>query len=205
MVELKYDEDGLIPAVIQEYETKQVLMLAYMNEESLRKTINSGMTWFYSRSRQELWNKGATSGNYQHVKTISYDCDGDALLIQVIQDGVACHTGHYSCFYKEMIQRLDEKDIESDIVNRIVKTIKDRKINHIEGSYTNYLLEKGIDKILKKVGEETAEVIIASKNPAKDELIYELSDLIYHVLVLMEIKEVSLDDIKNELNRRHNK
>ena len=204
-MELKYNLQGLIPAIVQDAASKQVLMLAYMNEESLQKTVATRTTWFYSRSRQELWNKGATSGNIQHVKSISYDCDGDTLLIQVTPEGPACHTGALTCFFQDLIPADAAPEQQNDIVQELVETIRDRKSNPLEGSYTNYLLEKGIDKVLKKVGEEAAEVIIASKNVDKSELIYELSDLVYHSLVLMEIREVTLDEIRKELERRHRK
>lgn len=204
-MELKYNLQGLIPAIVQDAASKQVLMLAYMNEESLQKTIATSTTWFYSRSRQELWNKGATSGNIQHVKSISYDCDGDTLLIQVTPEGPACHTGAQTCFFQDLIPTDAALEQQNDIIQELVTTIRERKTNPLEGSYTNYLLEKGIDKVLKKVGEEAAEVIIASKNVDKSELIYELSDLVYHSLVLMEIREVTLDEIRKELERRHRK
>lgn len=204
-MELKYNLQGLIPAIVQDAASKQVLMLAYMNEESLQKTIATRTTWFYSRSRQELWNKGATSGNIQHVKSISYDCDGDTLLIQVTPEGPACHTGAQTCFFQDLIPTETALEQQNDIIQELVTTIRDRKTNPLEGSYTNYLLEKGIDKVLKKVGEEAAEVIIASKNVDKSELIYELSDLVYHALVLMEIRDVTLDEIRKELEQRHRK
>ena len=204
-MELKYNLQGLIPAIVQDAASKQVLMLAYMNEESLKKTIATRTTWFYSRSRQELWNKGATSGNIQHVQSISYDCDGDTLLIQVTPEGPACHTGAQTCFYQDLIPTDAVLDQQNDIVQELVSTIRERKTSPVEGSYTNYLLDKGIDKVLKKVGEEAAEVIIASKNVDKNELIYELSDLVYHSLVLMEIRDVTLDEIRKELERRHRK
>lgn len=203
MIDLNYDKNGLIPAIVQEYTTKEVLMMAYMNKESIEKTIETGRTWFYSRSRQSLWNKGETSGNYQEVKQISYDCDEDTLLIQVIQKGNACHTGNRSCFYRNVNE--DDKNIDEAIIYHIANIIQDRKNNPKDDSYTNYLLTKGIDKILKKVGEEASEVIIASKNPDKEELIYEISDMVYHVLVLMAVKGVTIDDIKAELTKRFNK
>lgn len=200
-MKLKYDENGLIPAIIQDYDTKAVLMMAYMNEESLEKTMETGKTWFYSRSRKQLWNKGETSGHFQHVRKIFYDCDEDTLLIQVKQEGNACHTGEYTCFYREMQNNFPET-ADPEIISKLVKIIKDRRQNPKEGSYTNYLLDKGIDKVLKKVGEETSEVIIAAKNPSKEELVYEIADLVYHMLVLMEIKDVTLEDIKKQLAER---
>lgn len=204
-MELNYNLQGLIPAIVQDAASKQVLMLAYMNEESLQKTLATRTTWFYSRSRQELWNKGATSGNIQHVNSVAYDCDGDTLLIQVTPEGPACHTGAQTCFYQDLIPNDAVLEQQNDIVQELVSTIRDRKTSPVEGSYTNYLLDKGIDKVLKKVGEEAAEVIIASKNVDKNELIYELSDLVYHSLVLMEIQNVTLDEIRKELERRHRK
>jgi len=203
MIELKFDERGLIPAIVQDIKTKKVLMLAYMNEESMKKTMSTETTWFYSRSRQELWNKGATSGNIQTVRKISYDCDGDALLIEVEQHGVACHTGNYSCFYREILNRAGEDEEIRDIISKLAVTIRDRKENPKDGSYTNYLFEKGIDKILKKIGEEAAEIIIAAKNPINDDLVYEICDFIYHLMVLMEIRDVSIEDVMAELNKRY--
>ncbi len=200
MIELKYDEKGLIPAIIQDYQTKEVLMLAYMNQESFEKTLETKRTWFYSRSRQKLWNKGETSGNYQEVVNISYDCDEDTLLIEVIQQGSACHTGNKSCFYRT-ITELEEK-IKHEIIYNVFETIKDRKENPKDESYTNYLFKEGIDKILKKVGEESSEIIIAAKNTDKKELVFEISDMIYHVLVLMVEKGVEIEDIKRELTER---
>jgi len=203
MIELKFDEKGLIPAIVQDIKTKKVLMLAYMNEEALKKTMSTETTWFYSRSRQELWNKGATSGNIQHVRKIAYDCDGDTLLIEVEQQGVACHTGNYSCFYREILNRAKEDEELQDIIHKLADTIRDRRLNPKDGSYTNYLFEKGIDKILKKIGEESAEIIIAAKNPINEELVYEICDFVYHLMVLMEIRDVSIDDIIRELSKRY--
>jgi phosphoribosyl-ATP pyrophosphohydrolase/phosphoribosyl-AMP cyclohydrolase len=203
MMELKFDENGLIPAVIQDVKTKAVLMLAYMNKESYDKTIQTGTTWFYSRSRQKLWNKGETSGNTQKVRKIAYDCDGDTLLIQVEQTGGACHTGAFSCFYREILNDIGDPNSSEDILGILTKTIRERKLQPKEGSYTNYLLDKGIDKILKKIGEESSEIIIAAKNPDKDELIYEICDFIYHLLVLMEVRDVTLCELQEELGKRH--
>jgi phosphoribosyl-ATP pyrophosphohydrolase/phosphoribosyl-AMP cyclohydrolase len=198
--ELKYDEQGLVPAIVQDADTGKVLTLAYMNEESLSKTIESGETWFYSRSRQALWNKGETSGNKQLVQEIRYDCDQDALLVLAEPQGPACHTGEETCFY----QTLQQKELPSfDIVSQVIEKIKDRKSNPVSGAYTTYLFEKGLDKMLKKVGEESSEVIIAAKNEDKVELTAEISDLVYHVLVVMEESGVKLEDIKNELKARH--
>lgn len=203
MIELKFDEQGLIPAVVQDIKTKKVLMLAYMNDESLRKTMATETTWFYSRSRKELWNKGATSGHIQLVKRVSYDCDGDALLIEVEQQGASCHTGNYSCFYREILNRMNEDEDISNILIRLAETIRDRKLNPKECSYTTYLFEKGIDKILKKIGEESAEIIIAAKNSSKEDLVYEICDFVYHLMVLMEIRDISTEDIKMELTKRY--
>ena len=198
---IKYDEKGLIPAIIQDVNTNEVLMMAYMNEESLKKTMETNKTWFYSRSRQNLWNKGETSGNFQDVRSISYDCDGDTLLVKVIPEGPSCHTGNNSCFFNTIVE--GEKTESAAILKQLYKTIEDRRSNPVEGSYTNYLFDKGIDKILKKVGEENAETIIAAKNNSKEELIYESSDLIYHLLVLLVNQGVSLEDIFGELEKRH--
>ncbi len=196
---LKFDERGLIPAVVQDYHTGQVLMVAYMNREALEKTVATGETHFYSRSRQRLWHKGETSGNIQKVKEIFYDCDADTLLVQVLPQGPACHTGARSCFYRTVGG--DEKTAGS-ILDELAAVIADRKENMPEGSYTTYLFEKGLDKILKKVGEETAEVIIAAKNPGSGELVYETADLFYHLLVLLEEKGVTLESIWQELAKR---
>ena len=201
---LKFDERGLMPAIVQDVDTKEVLMLAYMNDESLRKTLSTGETWFWSRSRKELWHKGETSGHIQKVKSINYDCDGDTLLIQVEQVGVACHTGARSCFFNLLYLYEEERGekIDSDIIERLYEIITDRKVNPKENSYTNYLLDEGLDKILKKVGEEAAEVIIAAKNPDRDELIYETGDLLYHLLVLLNKKDVVPREIFAELGNR---
>jgi phosphoribosyl-ATP pyrophosphohydrolase/phosphoribosyl-AMP cyclohydrolase len=196
-MELKYDKDGLIPAIAQDASTGEVLMLAYMNEEAVRLTLESRIAHYYSRSRQNLWKKGETSGNFQEVKGFYYDCDGDTILLKVNQVGVACHTGSYSCFFNEVIGAEKTKDTLSELY----KVILDRRSNPKEGSYTNYLFEKGIDKILKKIGEESAEVIIGAKNN-REELIYESSDLIYHLLVLLVNEKVTLGDIYKELGVR---
>lgn len=196
---IKFNGHGLVPAVVQDVYTREVLMLAYMNEESLKKTMETGETWFFSRSRNELWNKGATSGHTQIVKKMSYDCDGDTILVEVEQiGGIACHTGAKSCFFNTMYET-EEKVFE---LGKLFQLIKDRKAEPVEGSYTNYLFDKGIDKILKKVGEECAEVIIAAKNPDLTELQYELSDLVYHSMVLMVERGLELKDIAEELKKR---
>lgn len=201
--ELKFDDQGLIPAIVQEASTGQVLMLAYMNRESLEKTLETGTTWFYSRSRQALWNKGATSGNWQQVKEIRIDCDQDALLVLVDQRGNACHTGSHSCFSQPLL--VGEVKAQAEIgavLQRLQDLIKDRRENPVEGSYTNYLLEKGIDKILKKVGEETTEVVIAAKNNSPEELTYEASDLLYHLTVLLTYQGLTYQDLAKELIKR---
>ena len=198
--ELKFDEKGLIPAVVVDSETKKVLTLAYMNKESLKISMEKGLTCFYSRSRSELWLKGETSGNYQHIVSITADCDKDALTVTVKKDGPACHTGSDSCFFNPVYEsdELTEFSLEA-----LVHLIEGRKTEKKEGSYTTYLFEKGIDKILKKVGEESTEVIIAAKAGDKKETIYEIADLTYHVLVLMIEMGISLDDIYKELESRH--
>ncbi len=197
---LKFDENGLIPAVVVDAKSKKVLTVAYMNRESLEISINEGMTCFWSRSRQELWRKGATSGNRQHIVSITADCDLDALTVLVNKDGPACHTGADSCFNTTVYESESESAFSLDA---LMKVIEGRKIERKEGSYTTYLFDKGIDKILKKVGEESTEVIIAGKADDKAETIYEISDLVYHVMVLMIEMGISLDDIYNELASRH--
>lgn len=199
--EIKFDEKGLVPAIAQDINTKEVLMLAYMNKEALEKTLEEKIVHYYSRSRGKLWKKGETSGNIQKLKALSYDCDGDTLLVMVDQVGVACHTGSYSCFFNEVVD-LEEPEEKEDILKELHLLLKERKKNPVEGSYTNYLFQEGLDKILKKVGEESAEVIIAAKNQDKEEIIYEISDLAYHSLVLMVEKDLSLEDIKKELKTR---
>ena len=196
---LKFDDKGLIPAIIIDYYTKEVLTLAYMNKESLDISLKEGKTCFYSRSRKELWRKGETSKNYQHIQSIKSDCDNDALVIEVIKDGPACHTGAESCFMNEIYEKENYKDFS---IYKLYELIRGRKINMTEGSYTTYLFNSGIDKILKKIGEESSEVIIGAKNGSKEEIIYELSDLLYHSLVLMVEKNITLNDIKDELSKR---
>lgn len=211
---IKFNEQGLVPAIIQDVRSGQVLMMAYMNQESLQKTMATGHTCFYSRSRQELWMKGETSGHVQKVKQILYDCDADTLLIKVEQTGAACHTGHYSCFYRDAEgneiepaafdpDQVYKADAEGPgILYELYDVIKSRQQEMPEGHYTTYLFDKGIDKILKKVGEESAEVIIASKNRVKEEVVYEVSDLFYHLLVLLVEQGVELGDIFTELKSR---
>ena len=198
--ELKFDEKGLIPAIIIDSVTKEVLTLAYMNKESLKISMEKGLTCFWSRSRQELWLKGETSGNYQHIVSITADCDKDALKIVVEKDGPACHLGTESCFENPLWQSEDKHEFS---LESLMKLIEGRKTEKKEGSYTTYLFEKGIDKILKKVGEECTEVIIAAKDNDIKETIYEVSDLTYHVMVMMIEMGISLEDIHKELASRH--
>ncbi|MBE6623225.1 MAG: bifunctional phosphoribosyl-AMP cyclohydrolase/phosphoribosyl-ATP diphosphatase HisIE [Ruminococcaceae bacterium] len=198
--ELKFDEKGLIPAIVVDSTSKKVLTLAYMNRESLKISMEKGLTCFYSRSRQELWLKGEASKNYQHIVSITADCDKDALTIVVDKDGPACHKGTDSCF-NDIVWESEERSEFS--LASLMKLIEGRKTEKKEGSYTTYLFEKGIDKILKKVGEECTEVIIAGKADDKKETIYEIADLTYHVMVLMIEMGISLEDIHNELASRH--
>ena len=199
-MELKFDEKGLIPAIVQDHYTKQVLTLAYMNAESLAITITEGRTCFWSRSRQELWRKGETSGNIQRVVSITADCDSDALVVEVVKDGPACHTGAESCFFRELYLSPELKQFSYEALYRL---IRGRKTDPREGSYTTYLFEKGLDKILKKVGEECTEVIIAGRKEDKEETVYEIADLAYHVMVLMVEMGISVEDITRELEKRH--
>lgn len=199
-ISIKYDENGLVPAIVQDYTTGEVLTLAYMNDVSLAKTLETGETWFYSRSRKELWNKGETSGNKQLVKKITIDCDQDALVVQVQPLGPACHEGTTTCFENTLLE--NEKPSFS-MITELTGKIKDRKENPQDGAYTTYLFDKGLDKILKKIGEESTEVVIGAKNNDKDELTNELADLLYHSLVLMEEQGVTVKDIKQILNERH--
>ncbi len=198
--QLKFDEKGLMPAIVVDAITKKVLTLAYMSKESLAISMEKGLTCFYSRSRQELWLKGETSGNYQHIVSITADCDGDALVVMVEKDGPACHTGNDSCFYQPIWESEELKEFSYE---GLMKLIEGRKTDKKEGSYTTYLFEKGLDKILKKVGEESTEVIIAAKSEDKAETIYEIADLAYHVMVLMTEAGISLEDIHRELASRH--
>ena len=197
---LKFDEKGLIPAIVVDAKTKKVLTLAYMNRESLQISMEKGLTCFWSRSRKELWLKGETSGNYQHIVLITADCDCDALTVMVEPDGPACHLGTTSCFENPVWQAEDKSEFSLEI---LMEMLKGRKTEKKEGSYTTYLFEKGIDKILKKVGEECTEVIIAGKANDKKETIYEVADLCYHVMVMMIEMGISLEDIHNELASRH--
>lgn len=202
--ELKKGPDGLIPVVVQDVKTDAVLMVAYMNEEAYNKTIQSGRMTYYSRSRQELWLKGETSGHYQYVHSLTADCDLDTILAKVTQVGAACHTGSYSCFFNEIQNRSEKVDSHNPlkVFEEVFSVIEDRKIHPKEGSYTNYLFDKGIDKILKKLGEEATEIVIAAKNPNPNEIKYEISDFLYHMMVLMVEKGVTWEEITTELANR---
>ena len=199
-MELKFDEKGLIPAIVQDHYTKEVLTLAYMNKESLAITIDERRTCFWSRSRQELWRKGETSGNVQHVVSITADCDCDALVVEVVKDGPACHTGAESCFFNRLYLSDELKQFSYE---GLYELIRGRKTQPKEGSYTTYLFEKGIDKILKKVGEESTEVIIAAAKNDREETIFEIADVCYHILVLMVQMGISVKDVTAELEKRH--
>ncbi|MGE7218110.1 bifunctional phosphoribosyl-AMP cyclohydrolase/phosphoribosyl-ATP diphosphatase HisIE [Priestia koreensis] len=201
---IKFDAQGLVPAIVQDAGSKEVLTLAYMNKESLEKSVETGETWFYSRSRQELWHKGATSGNTQKIVSMSYDCDADSLLVRVNPDGPACHTGAYSCFNETLtgVQSTPSAD-RFEILSTLETVIAEREAEMPEGAYTTYLFEKGVDKILKKVGEEASEVIIAAKNRDPEELKWEVADLFYHVLVLLREQKLPLDEVIAVLNKRH--
>lgn len=200
--DLKANDKGLVPVIAQDYKTNQVLMLAYMNEEAFEKTIKIGRMTYFSRSRNELWTKGETSGHFQYVKSLTADCDFDTILAKVSQVGVACHTGSMSCFFNEIVKKEYVEKDPLKVFDNVYKIIEDRKIHPKEGSYTNYLFNKGLDKILKKVGEEASEVIIASKNSVKDDIVYEESDLLYHLMVLMVEKGVTWEDVTRELAQR---
>ena len=198
--ELKFNKDGLIPAIVVDAVTKEVLTLAYMNKESLAITLEKALTCFYSRSRQELWLKGETSGNYQHVVSVTADCDKDALVIKVEKDGPACHTGAESCFFNPVYINEEKNEFS---LRGLYDLLLDRKANMPQGSYTTYLFEKGLDKILKKVGEESTEVIIAGKAQDRKETIYEIADLAYHIMVLMTEMGITVDEVQQELASRH--
>lgn len=202
---IKFDENGLVATIVQDVATKEVLTLAYMNKESLQKSLDTKETWFFSRSRQELWHKGATSGNTQKIQTIKYDCDKDALLVQVEPAGPACHNGTTSCFTDSLYA--SEEKVASladyEILMTLEKLIKQREVELPEGAYTTYLFDKGVDKILKKVGEEAAEVIIAAKNRDTEELKWEAADLLYHLLVLLQEQKLPVAEVLNVLQTRH--
>lgn len=201
---VKFDENGLVPAIIQDAASKEVLTLAYMNEEALKKTLATKETWLYSRSRQALWHKGETSGNTQRVVDVRYDCDADCVLVLVEPLGPACHTGEYSCFHHSLIREpLRPKNDRFAIINELERVIAKREAERPEGAYTSYLFNEGVDKILKKVGEEASEVIIAAKNRRHDELKWEVADLFYHLLVLLREQKLPLDDVLTVLEERH--
>lgn len=204
MENIKFDEKGLIPAVVQDEKSGEVLMVAYMNEESLELSKKTGHATFWSRSRSEIWEKGATSGNFMNIKEMRLDCDNDCILVLVDAEGPACHTGKRTCFFKGIDgEEIDlEKKSSNDILLRLMAVTQDRKINPQEGSYTNYLFNKGEDKILKKVGEEAAEVVIAGKNRDKDEISYEVADLMYHLTVMLADNDMTWEDIFDELEKR---
>lgn len=206
ITDVKFDERGLVPCVVQDDKTGEVLMLAYMNEESLKKTVETKTTWFYSRSRQKLWNKGETSGNFQHVKSICLDCDGDTVLVKVDPEGPACHTGNETCFFKRLegdaFTEFEREKKGEFILDELYGVVLDRMENPKEDSYTNYLLDCGIDKILKKVGEESSETIIAAKNADKKEIALETSDLIYHIIVMLAERGMDIRDVYTELRNR---
>ncbi len=200
--DIRPNSDGLLPVVVQDYKTQEVLMVAYMNREAFETTIATGRMTYFSRSRQELWVKGLTSGHFQYVKELRIDCDNDTLLAKAAQVGAACHTGNKSCFYRTILKKEYDETNPLKVFEDVFAVIEDRKLHPKEGSYTNYLFEKGIDKILKKVGEEATEIVIAAKNPDPEEVKYEISDFLYHVMVLMAEKGVSWEDITEELARR---
>ena len=201
--EFKLNSDGLLPVIVQDYKTDEVLMMAYMNKEAYEKTVSTGLMTYYSRSRKEQWVKGETSGHYQHVQSLTIDCDLDTMLAKVIQTGVACHTGNKTCFFQPVIEKeMKTEDNPLRVFEDVYAVIKDRKLNPKEGSYTNYLFDKGVDKILKKVGEEATEIVIAAKNPNANEIKYEISDFLYHVMVLMVEKGVTWADITEDLAKR---
>lgn len=201
MTNVKYDENGLVPVILQDASTKQVLTLAYANEEAVKRTIDTKETWLYSRSRKELWNKGATSGNTQRVQSVQIDCDGDSLIYEVIPNGPACHTGETSCFHETLAG--ERSSSASDMIIELSALIKQREIDMPEGAYTTYLFEEGVDKICKKVGEEAAEVIIAAKNRDARELATESADLLYHLLVLLQEQKVDFKEVTGVLEERH--
>ena len=200
--EFKKNSDGMVPVIVQDYQTDEVLMLAYMNEEAYETTLKTGRMTYWSRSRNELWMKGLTSGHFQYVKSLTLDCDKDTILAKVSQVGAACHTGNRSCFFQELVKKEYEERNPLKVFKQVYDVICDRKVHPKEGSYTNYLFDKGIDKILKKVGEECTEIVIAAKNPDPEEIKYEISDFLYHVMVLMAEKGVTWEEITRELARR---
>ena len=197
-----FEKSELIPAIVQDASNGEVLMLAYMNEEAYETTLKTGRMTYWSRSRNELWMKGLTSGHFQYVKSLTLDCDKDTILAKVSQVGAACHTGNRSCFFQELVKKEYEERNPLKVFQQVYDVICDRKVHPKEGSYTNYLFDKGIDKILKKVGEECTEIVIAAKNPDPEEIKYEISDFLYHVMVLMAEKGVTWEEITRELARR---
>lgn len=204
MNDIRFNEQGLVPVIVQDAQSKEVLTLAYMNEQSLQKSLETGETWFYSRSRQALWHKGETSGHTQRIVEMRYDCDRDALLVLVEPKGPACHTGSYSCFSHRLTGEYQEPAAQRfAIINELERVIAARETERPEGAYTTYLFDKGVDKILKKVGEEAAEVIIAAKNRHPEELKWEVADLLYHLLVLLREQKLPLDDVLAVLTERH--
>ncbi|MEK4344940.1 MULTISPECIES: bifunctional phosphoribosyl-AMP cyclohydrolase/phosphoribosyl-ATP diphosphatase HisIE [Paenibacillus] len=212
---IRWNEAGLVPTVVQDANTLEVLMVAYMNSESLQLSLESGQTWFWSRSRSELWHKGGTSGNTQAITSISYDCDSDTLLVKVVPEGPACHTGATSCFFRDIPLNNQAEESQKSVATSLTdgerfavlgeleRVIAEREVERPEGAYTTYLFDKGVDKILKKVGEEASETIIAAKNKDNAELRLEVSDLIYHLLVLLQERKLPLDEIMEELSTRH--
>ena len=201
--DFKLNSDGMVPVIAQDYQTNEVLMLAYMNEEAFNTTLETGKMTYWSRSRNELWTKGLTSGHLQFVKSLTLDCDNDTILAKVRQIGAACHTGSKSCFFNEITKKdYEESSNPLQVFEEVFDVIKDRKIHPKEGSYTNYLFDKGIDKILKKLGEEATEIVIAAKNPNPNEVKYEISDFLYHMMVLMAEKNVTWEEITTELANR---
>ena len=200
--QFKKNSDGMVPVIVQDYRTDQVLMLAYMNEEAYNKTLRTGKMTYFSRSRDELWLKGETSSHFQYVMSLTADCDLDTILAKVKQIGAACHTGSYSCFFNNIASKDYSEKNPQKVLDSVFEVIKDRKQNPKDGSYTNYLFDKGLDKILKKVGEEATEMVIAAKNPNSNEIVYEMSDFLYHMMVLMAEKNVSWEDVTDELSRR---
>lgn len=206
---VKYDDKGLVTVVVQDYHAKKVRMVAYMNEEALKKTLDTGECWYFSRSRNELWHKGETSGYYQYLKGMSIDCDGDALLMQIEQvGGISCHTGNATCFYRDLTENVEvtinraKVKSNGNFLTNLYSTINDRAVNPKEGSYTNYLIDKGMNKILKKVGEEATETIIAAKENAIEDTVFEVADLMYHLTVMMQQLGVTWDMVEDELNKR---
>ncbi len=200
--DFKLNSDGHVTVVVQDYKTDEVLMVAYMNEEAYRMTLQTGKMTYYSRSRDELWVKGETSGHYQYVKSLTADCDKDTILAKVSQVGAACHTGAHSCFFNKIMEKEYEETNPLKVFEQVFAVIQDRKVHPKDGSYTNYLFDKGIDKILKKLGEEATEIVIAAKNPNANEIKYEISDFLYHMMVLMVEKDVTWEEITAELARR---